>query len=93
MCFYRLCCDPTPPNLTKRNILWFKPRYSKATRTKIGMFFLQLIKKNSPKEHKFHKIFSRNAMTFLLHAQNQNKNKSTQKRNSTKHTIRKYQTL
>ena len=65
MCFYRLCCDPTPPNLTKRNILWFKPRYSKATKTKIGMFFLQLIKKNSPKEHKFHKIFSRNADVSL----------------------------
>ena len=26
------------------------------------MFFLQLIKKHFPKEHKFHKIFNRNAL-------------------------------
>ena len=59
--------DPTPPNLiTKRkrqkNILWFNPRYSKTVKTKIGKFFLQLIKEPFPKEHKFHKIFNRNTL-------------------------------
>ena len=57
-------CDPTSPNLItkrkrQRNILWFNPPYSKTVKTKIGKFFLQLIKKHFPKEHKFHKIFNR----------------------------------
>ena len=59
--------DPTPQNLItkrkrQRNILWFNPPYSKTVRTKIGKFFLQLIKKHFPKEHKFHKIFNRNTL-------------------------------
>ena len=41
--------DPTPPNLItkrkrQRKILWFNPPYSKTVKTKIGKFFLQLIK-------------------------------------------------
>ena len=60
-------CDPAPPNsITKRkqqrNILWFNPPYSKTVKTEIGKFFLQLIKKHFPKEHKFHKIFNRNTL-------------------------------
>ena len=59
--------DPTSPNLItkrkrQRNILWFNPPYSKTVKTKIGKFFLQLIKKFFPKEHKFHKIFNRNTL-------------------------------
>ena len=59
--------DPTPPNfITKRkrqrNILWFNQPHSKTVKTKIGKFFLQLIKKHFPKEHKFHKIFNRNTL-------------------------------
>ena len=55
--------DPTPPNLItkrkrQRNILW----YSKTVETKIGKFFLQLIKKYFSKEQKFHKIFNRNTL-------------------------------
>ena len=59
--------DPTSPNLItkrkrQRNILWFNPPYNKTVKTKIGKFFLQLIKKHFPKEHKFHKIFNRNTL-------------------------------
>ena len=59
--------DPTSPNIItkrkrQRNILWFNPPYSKTVKTKIGRFFLQLIKKHFPKEHKFHKIFNRNTL-------------------------------
>ena len=59
--------DPTSPNIItkrkrQRNILWFNPPYSKTVKTKIGKFFLQLIKKHFPKEHKFHKIFNRNTL-------------------------------
>ena len=57
--------DPTSPSSImkrkrQRNILWFNPPYSKTVKTKIGKFFLQLIKKHFPKEHKFHKILNRN---------------------------------
>ena len=59
--------DQTSSNLItkrkrQRNILWFNPPYSKRVKTKIGKFFLQLIKKYFPKEHKFHKIFNKNAL-------------------------------
>ena len=59
--------DPTSPNLItkrkrQRNILWFNPPYSKTVKTKIGKFFLQLIKKHFPKEQKFHKIFNKNTL-------------------------------
>ena len=59
--------DPTPPDLItkrkrQRNILCFNPPYSKTVKTKIGNFFLQLIKKHFPKEHKFHKIFNRSTL-------------------------------
>ena len=46
----------------QRKILWFNPPYSKTVKTKIGKFFLQLIKNHFPKEHKFHKIFSKNTL-------------------------------
>ena len=56
--------DPTSPNIItkrkrQRNILWFNSPYSKTVKTKIGKFFLQLIKEHFPKEHKFHKIFNK----------------------------------
>ena len=52
--------DPTPPNLIKkrkrqRSILQINTPYSKTVKTKIGEFFLQLIEKHFPKEHKFPK--------------------------------------
>ena len=59
--------DPTPPNLItkrkrQRNISWSNPPYIKTVKTKIDKFFLQLIKKFFPKDHKFHKIFNRNTL-------------------------------
>ena len=59
--------DPTPSNLItkrkrQRNILWFNPTHSKTVKTKTGKFFLKLIKKHFPKEHKFHKIFNKNTL-------------------------------
>ena len=64
-------CDPTSPNfITKRKrqrkIVWFNPPYSKTVKTKIKKFFLQLIKKHFPKEHKFHKILNRNTLKLSL---------------------------
>ena len=44
----------------KRKIIWFNPPYNKNLSTNIGKFFLNLINKHFPKEHKFHKIFNKN---------------------------------
>ena len=57
--------DPASRNLItkrkrQRNMLCFDPLYSKTV--KIGKFFLQLIKKHFPKEHKLHKISDRNTL-------------------------------
>ena len=68
-------CDPTSPNLItkrkqQRKIWWFNPPYSTIVKTKIGKFFLQLIKKHFRKEYKFHKTFSRNTLNlgyFCMH--------------------------
>ena len=46
----------------KRNIIWFKPAYSKNVKTNIGKIFLNLIKKHFPPHHKFHKLFNKNTM-------------------------------
>ena len=46
----------------KRNIIWFNPPYNKNVSTKIGNFFLNLIDKDFPTNHKFHKLFNRNSV-------------------------------
>ena len=46
----------------KRNIIWFKPAYSKKVKTNIGKIFLNLIKKHFPPHHKFHKLFNKNTV-------------------------------
>lgn len=44
----------------KRKIIWFNPPYNSNVSTNIGKFFLNLIKKHFPKNHKFHKLFNKN---------------------------------
>ena len=44
----------------KRNIIWFNPPYNNNISTNIGRFFINLVKKHFPKQHRFHKIFNKN---------------------------------
>ena len=44
----------------QRNVIWFKPPYSKSVATRIGQSFLHLIDAHFPKTHIFNKIFNRN---------------------------------
>jgi hypothetical protein len=44
----------------KRNIIWFNPPFSKNVSTNIGKYFLNLLEKHFPKNHKFRKLFNRN---------------------------------
>ena len=44
----------------KRNIIWFNPPYNGNVSTNIGRFFLNLVKRHFPKQHKFYKIFNKN---------------------------------
>ena len=46
----------------KRNIIWFNLPYSKSVKTNIGRIFVKLISKHFPPNHKFAKIFNKNAM-------------------------------
>ena len=44
----------------KRNIIWFNPPFSKNVSNNIGKYFLLLIQKFFPNNHKYHKIFNKN---------------------------------
>ena len=46
----------------KRQIIWFKPPYSKNVNTKLGKFFLSLIDKPLPLHHKLHKLFNQSSV-------------------------------
>ena len=44
----------------QRNTIWFNPPYSKNVQTNVGKYFLYLLNKHFPKDHKLHKIFNKN---------------------------------
>ena len=46
----------------KRNVIWFNPSFSVNVKTKVGSYFLNLIKKHFLPRHKFSKLFSRNTI-------------------------------
>ena len=46
----------------KQNVIWFNPSFSANVRTKVGNYFLSLIKKHFPLRHKFSKLFNRNTI-------------------------------
>ena len=50
------------PKNRKRKIIWFNPPFNSNLSTNIGKFFLNLIKKHFPREHKYHKIFNKNSV-------------------------------
>ena len=46
----------------KRNIIWFNPPCSKNVATKVGHYFLKLLDKHFPRQHKLQKIFNNNTV-------------------------------
>ena len=44
----------------KRNIIWFNPAFSTNVSKNVGKYFLLLIQKHFPNNHKYHKIFNKN---------------------------------
>ena len=46
----------------KRNIIWFNPPYSKNVVKKVCQYFLKLLDKHFPRQHKLHKIFDKNTV-------------------------------
>ena len=44
----------------KRNIIWFNPSFLNKVSNNIGTYFLLLIQKHSPNDHKYHKLFNKN---------------------------------
>ena len=65
----------------KRKIIWFNPPFSRNVTTKVGKYFLALIDKHFPQNHKFYQIFNRNTikvsyscmpnMKSIIHSHNQ----------------------
>ena len=64
---YKLTYE-TPDNQTqtnrnrsrKRNVLWFNPPFSRNVSTNVAKYFLDLIDKHFPINHKYRKLFNRN---------------------------------
>ena len=46
----------------KRNTIWFNPAYSRNVVTKVGHYFLKLLDKHFPRQHKLYKIFNKNTV-------------------------------
>ena len=46
----------------KRNVIWFNPPFSVNVKTKVGNYFLNLIRKNFPPRYKFSKLFNQNTI-------------------------------
>ena len=42
------------------NIIWFNLPFSKSVSKNIGKYFLLLIQKHFPNDHKYHKMFNKN---------------------------------
>ena len=46
----------------KKNIIWFNQPYNKNMLTKVGHYFLKLLDKHFPRQHKLHKFFNKNSV-------------------------------
>ena len=44
----------------KRNTIWFNPPFSLNVKINVAKRFLQIVSRNFPKTHRFHKLFNRN---------------------------------
>ena len=56
----------------KRNIVWVNPPYNKNVVTRVGYYFLKLLDKYFPRQHKLHKIFNKNSVKSATAAQKTN---------------------
>ena len=45
-----------------RKVTWFNPAYSQNMKTNIGKLFIKLVRKDFPKNSKYHKIFNLNTL-------------------------------
>ena len=76
---------------SKRNVVWFNPPFSISVKTKVGNYFLNLIKKYFPQRHEFSKLFSHNTIkvsySYMLNikAEIHKHNKNTLEKAQTKH--------
>ena len=45
-----------------RNVIWFNPPYNSNVATNVGKYFLTLVSKHFPSNHRLRKIFNRNTL-------------------------------
>ena len=46
----------------QEKIIWFNPPFNNSVKTNVGRKFLGLVKKNFPRNHRYHQIFNRNTL-------------------------------
>ena len=54
--------QPSTKRNRNRKIIWFNPPFSQNVETNTGKLFFKLVRKNSPENHKFRKIFNLNTL-------------------------------
>ena len=47
------------PRKRQRKVIWFNPPFSVHVKTRIGHIFFNILDKNFPRNHKFHRLFNR----------------------------------
>ena len=52
--------------------MWVNPPYNKNVVTRVGYYFLKLLDKYFPRQHKLHKIFNKNSVKSATAAQKTN---------------------
>ena len=50
----------------RRNIIWFNPLHSKSVQINIARTFLNLANKHFPPSHKYHKLFNKNDVKWII---------------------------
>ena len=76
---YRQTLNPSSKNVSnikrnrKRNVIWFNPSFSANVKTKLGNYFLNLIRKHFRSRDKFSKLFNRNTMKVSYRCMPNNK--------------------
>ena len=55
---------PSTENVSKnkRNVIWFNLPFRPNVKTKVGNYFVNLVRKHFPQRHKFSKLFNHNTM-------------------------------
>ena len=55
----KYCENKKKPRKRQRKVIWFNPPFSVNVKTRVGKIFFDILDKNFPSNHKFHRLFNR----------------------------------